>query len=382
MERYLASLFVFLFLTRCARTSVSSNATNDGGEALTDAAPRIDRDAACETVRVGATLAKAPVDVIVVVDNSFSMTDEVLAIQNNLNQSLAAIIEAGGLDYRVIMISRHGSATLDQSICVSAPLSGNASCSPPPARPSNSARFYHYSVEVRSTDPYAVIAQSYNAADEFYLAPNGWQAWLRPAAFKTIVLFTDDESAFPSSTLDQALLSAVPRNFGTAAARNYRFHAVVGLRENTPATKPYDPADPIVTQRCTGAMQAGAEHQGLARLTGGLRYPICQTGSYDAVFRAVATGVVTGARLACDFEVPPAPKGKVYRLPSAELEYTPSSGGAPRLLHQVGSAAGCAPDSFYLVGSHVYLCPSSCSEVSADVGARVEFLLECDVLVG
>ena len=119
--------------------------TDDAGMSNSDGGTGIDRDAACGNVRAAATLTKAPVDIVMVVDNSGSMTLEIQSVQNNINQSFAAILAASGLDYRVILISHHGSATVDQSICINAPLAGNASCNPVPANPTNSARFFHYS---------------------------------------------------------------------------------------------------------------------------------------------------------------------------------------------------------------------------------------------
>ena len=59
------------------------------------------------------------------------LTDEIVAVQNNINTSFANIIDQSGLDYRVIMLSKHGRATNDQSICISSPLSGNGTCSTP-----------------------------------------------------------------------------------------------------------------------------------------------------------------------------------------------------------------------------------------------------------
>ena len=104
-----------------------------------------DRDAACAEVRAEATLQKKPVDIIFVIDNSGSMTDEILAVQTNINKNFADIINKSGLDYRVIMVASHGDARSAQSVCISAPLSRHASCSPLPPQPGiNPPRFYHY----------------------------------------------------------------------------------------------------------------------------------------------------------------------------------------------------------------------------------------------
>lgn len=356
--------------------------TDDGGGSNSDGG--IDRDAACGEVRAAATLTKAPVDVIMVVDNSGSMTEEIVAVQGNINQSFAAILAASGLDYRVIMISRHGTANPGQSICINAPLASNASCAPPPATPGNSARFYHYSTEIASTNSLALVLSTYNVADEFNLAPTGWQAWLRPNAFKTFIEITDDNqgTAYTAQSFDTALLARSATNFGTAAKRNYLFHSIVGVRENVPATKEYAPTDPIVTNACSTAVNTGAVYQNLSRLTGGLRFPVCQTGSYDAVFKAVAAGVVTGATLACDFDVPAPPPGKQFVLKTAELAYTPGDGSAVQNFKQVTDQTQCAPSSFYISNNRVYLCPASCTTVQTDSKAKIELLLDCNAVVG
>lgn len=360
------------------------NGNGDGGMSTDDGGGTIDRDAACGDVKAAATLAKAPVDIIFVVDNSGSMTLEIQSVQNNINQSFAAIIAASGLDYRVILISNHGSATADQSICITAPLASNASCSPPPAKPGNSARFYQYSQEIASTNSLALILSTYAKADTLGLAPNGWQAWLRPGAVKTFIEITDDNqgTAYTAQSFDTALLQLAPNQFGTAAKRNYTFHSIVGVLENNPATKAYASTDPLVTTKCTSAVNTGAVYQNLSILTGGLRFPVCQTASYDAVFKTVAQGVVTGSTLSCDFDVPAAPPGKTFILTTAQLEYTPGGGGAPQYFKQVADQSQCAADSFYISNGRVYLCPTSCTKVQADSAAKIELLLDCNSVVG
>ena len=359
--------------------------TDDGGgSSNSDGGTGIDRDAACGDVRAAATLTKAPVDVIMVVDNSGSMTLEIQSVQNNINQNFATILAASGLDYRVILVSKHGSATADQSICINAPLAGNASCNPVPTNPTNSARFFHYSQEIGSTDSLSLLISTYNKADSLNLAPNGWQGWLRPNAFKTFIEITDDNqgTAYTAQSFDTALLNLSATNFGTAAKRNYVFHSIVGVKENTPATKEYAPTDPIVTSACSTAVNTGAVYQNLARLTGGLRFPVCQTASYDAVFKAVAAGVVTGATLACDFDVPAPPPGKQFVLTPAELAYTPGDGRAVQNFKQVSNQAQCVPNSFYISNNHVYLCPAACTTVQTDTKAKIELLLDCNSVVG
>ena len=138
--------------------------TNDPGAA----------DAACATTSAMATLVREPVDIIVVIDNSQSMTNEIQAVEQNIAVNFAAILTASSVDYRVIMVSRHGSAQNQQSICITTPLSGAASCTPPPPAPVNAARFFHYSIEIGSHNSFGQLLAGYRRADEFNLAPQGW----------------------------------------------------------------------------------------------------------------------------------------------------------------------------------------------------------------
>ncbi len=349
---------------------------------VADLTPPFDRDAACGMVKAQATLTKAPVDVIFVIDNSGSMSAEITAVQNNINNSFAKIIAASGIDYRIIMLSRHGSAANNQSVCISAPLSGVANCTTPPAQPVNTANFFHYSVEIDSFNSLSQITNTYKVKDEFNLAPNGWQAWLRPAAIKTFIEISDDESNTTIANFEKALFALTPANFGTATKRNYVFHSIVGVKEKATPTVAYQPAEPAVTTKCTSAQNTGPTYQDLSKLTGGVRYPVCQTANYDAVFNEVATGVIKGAKVSCDFNVPTAPPGKQFDLKTAQLQYTPGNGGAPRIFKQVTDAASCTPDSFYILNGRVNLCGDSCTTVQADDGATLEFLLDCYISVG
>ena len=339
--------------------------------------------AACSGVRSDAPLAKRPVDIIVVVDNSGSMTDEIVAIQNNINRSFADTLSRSGLDYRVILVASHGDAVSRQSVCVAAPLSTNPTCSPVPARPGlNPPRFYQYSIEIESTDSLQRLLNSYNGVerDQFGLAPLGWSQWLRSDAFKVFIEITDDNSALSETLFDAQLLAKTPQQFGDASSRNYAFYTIGGFKENSPATKAWEPTDPLQTALCTaggGAVNPSTVYQRLSILTGGLRFPICQYASFDAVFTNVASGVVSGARVACDFPLPTAPVGEKLDPSTVRLEYTPMGTGAVTPFAQVASAAACAPNSFYLDKDRVVLCPDSCSLLQKDSKAKVEVIYDC-----
>lgn len=353
-------------------------------------------DGACAVTSSQATLGKKPVDIIFVVDNSGSMSDEIIGIQDNINVNFAQIIGASGLDYRVIMVSRHGEAVGPESICISPPLSGNATCNPPPAQPTNGARFFHYSTEIDSHNSLRKIRDTYNTPDEFNQPAGGWSTWLRADALKVFVEVTDDEARSmtggqndpttdpigTANAFETALFGLTPKMFGDANNRNYVFHSIVGLAENNPATKAWEPNDPVQTTKCRYADNSESEHhaptyQELSKRTGGLRFPVCEFGSYDSVFQTIAQGVVAGAQIACDFAIPDPPTGETLDLSRVAVAYTPGSGGSTQYFSQAMNSAACVPNAFYIENNRIYLCPDACTTVKADSSGKVDVLFTC-----
>lgn len=366
----------------CGEGSVCSASGRCVSAASTDGGTPFDRDGACAVVSSQATLEKKAVDIILVIDNSGSMADEIKSVQNNINVNFAQIIAASGLDYRVIVLSKHGKADPDESICISPPLSGNTTCNPPASKPTNTANFFHYSQEIDSHNSLAQIIATYNKADPSGASPTGWSAWLRPNAWKTFIEITDDESSMTAANFETQLFALSPKNFGDANNRQYNFHSIVGLKENTPVTASWQPADPVQNALCTGnggdAVAPGEIYQGLSKLTGGLRFPICQYNNFDAVFNAVAQGVVQTGQVACDFAVPASPTGASVSLDMIAVQYTPGNGGAVSYLGQASTSAACTANAFYVENNRIYLCPAACTTLRQDPTAKVDVLFVCE----
>lgn len=111
---------------------------------------------ACATVTAEAELTTVPVDIIIVLDNSGSMHEEMGAVERNINQNFATILTATGVDYRVILLSRHrrgarttGETEANTSVCVTQPLSGLSTC--PAPLPVFTDRFYQYGEKSRAS---------------------------------------------------------------------------------------------------------------------------------------------------------------------------------------------------------------------------------------
>jgi hypothetical protein len=373
-----------------------------------------------------------PIDIIFIIDNSGSMSDQIQEVEENVKTNFADIIAASGIDYRVIMISRYGSSTgpdvgsSNYGVCVPTPLGGHDCVGPNGKMPVNGERFFHYSADIESLDGLCVLLESYDEPDEFDpdnnalndggirntwtpLAPTGWQEWLRPGAFKTFVMITDDDvdcrtqdlipddndrqnfditlddndntggGETAATSFDTALLSLSPEHFGTAETRNYVWHSILGLNENSPGTTAWEPEAAIQTSECGTGDQAagyGTGYQALSRLTGGLRYPICAQGdpaetNFNPIFNEIALGVIETAAIPCEFDFPEV--DGIINPANIKVRYTPSGGGDEIEFNRVTDEGACTTANDFYFDSNttptkLFLCGGACTLVQDDAG--------------
>ncbi len=348
----------------------------------------------CGTQAHEATLEKLPVDIVIVIDNSGSMGAEIEGVQDNININFANIIEQSGLDYRVIMVSEHGPFNGPESICVEAPLSGvpEGGCqNPPPAPVHNPGKFYHYSVPIASHNAWCQLLNHFPVGAKDQFGEDGYSQWLRPNAFKTIIGISDDgiacgefydgdneaDGVEAAQAFDEALLAMAPEQFGTADKRRYQYYSIAGMAYNNPQSQPYGPDEAMVTQMCPTAVDPGSGHQGASMLTQALRFPLCDTSSYDAVFQAIAQGVIEGSPVECSFKVPTPPEGEELDPESIVINYTPMGMGEPIALVQVDGLDQCTDNGFYIDGDAMHLCPAACELVQQDFDAQVGIEFAC-----
>lgn len=394
--------------------------SGDGGGVQFDGGTEdasLNEDTACVATSLQADYEQRPADIIFIIDNSESMTEEIDSVQKNINQNFASIIQRSGIDYRVIMLSRHGSSTQEQSVCIEAPL-GSGSCSPVPANPNtNPPHFYQYNLDVGSVDSLCLAIDTVKGAipPRGEATSPGWSQWLRQDSLKVFVEITDDGVDCSTKSLganamqtddgditlydldddlpenenvaggtrsaeafDAALTALAPEHFGSTSARNYMFFSFVGIKENTPPTTPWPPDVPATWEQCRpGSVDPGTTYQSLSVMTGGLRYPINQYDTYDAVFQAIADSVISGAKLTCEIEVPEAPGGHSIDLETVQIEFTPSNGGQKQIFAQVKSPEECKAMSFYIEEGLIRLCPETCSMAVQDNAASMNLLYGC-----
>jgi hypothetical protein len=379
--------------------AVGSPPSHGAVEGLVDGQPspamEVDADDACVIDEQEAELVTVPVDIILLLDNSGSMSDELEAVEANINVNFASILTNSDVDYRVILISRHRhdprgeSEESSTSICVSSPLSGLRDCTAA-AAPALSARFFQYSTKLESTDSFDVMLDTYfppfaesEREDKYDNAPLGWSQWLRPSAKKVFLEMTDDNEDMPIDTLLEQLVAMAPEHFGSDPSRlNFVFHSIVGVAEKSEPTEAYFPDEPVQTATCTGnsnvVENAGETYQELSRLTGGLRFPLCQFSAYDVVFRRIAEDVVETSSIACDFPIPAAPAGLELDLENVGIEYDPGSSAVPVRFGQAPTFDVCQTDAFYIENNRLNLCPEACDVVRRDLTAKLLVLFTCE----
>jgi hypothetical protein len=381
----------------CASGAQCSDAgLHAGASALVDAsaAPVVQADAACAMQSIRAQRgAPKPVDIVFVIDNSGSMSDEIAQVRANINEQFASIIAASGVDFRVIMITGYGVGGTE--VCIEPPLAG-APCESGLAA-TNGAHYFHYSQEIGSNDALCQMLATFTRPDSAKRFPNGWQAALRPDAQKALVMISDDsahcayqdgstrveigrDGADPfedALTFHKALLALSSQQFGVPPDIKYQFFSIVGMAPNTPSDEPFFPYQALQESPCDTAPTPGLSYQALSIITDALRYPVCEGRSFDAVFRVLARSVVQASKADCLFELPKASRqSEAIELADVNLEYR-SGGGASHRFSQVQSSSACKDDHSFFVQDHIELCPEACAVVQADATPQIDILYGC-----
>ncbi len=343
----------------------------------------------CVGVKARATLEKAPVDIIWVVDNSGSMGPAIDEVTRGIN-AFAQRIGASNLDYRVIMLSLRGRGSSQggdserYGVCVPAPLAGDGDCG-------NGDRFFHSSVDIRSTQPLeqllGILGQTRGYRSGEPRGGEGFRDQLREGATKSIVVVTDDNARlsandfehfpggvnpFSSTDLPPGILDGAWQGIFDG----YIFHGIYGWGSTS------DPRTACTYPSGEKPSASGTTYSTLVSRTGGVRAQICKGSlAWEPFFAEVAKAVEKDARVACDLTIPEAPSGAV--LDPQRVNVLIRLPGAPNIpLKKVAPAACRAEGGWYydndVAPTRVTLCPESCALAQegadrADAGVDVEF---------
>ncbi|MEA2753349.1 MAG: hypothetical protein QOI41_7492 [Myxococcales bacterium] len=318
----------------------SSGAPGDGGTS---------GDMTCAAAE--AQTQKAKVDIIFVIDDSGSMTEEMTQIRTNVN-TFATKIGTVGLDYTVTFIVRRGTNANQNQICVPAPLAG-ANCA------DNPPTFHHVNQDVQSTDSFQRILQTYDTS---------WKNYIRMEATKVFIEVTDDTSNMSETAFDTQLLAKQPAGmFGTAADRHYIWHSIV--------SKPFATTPPS-SSICSTAAGPSVQYQNLSILTKGIIDEVCKT-DYSGVLDNIAKGITD--KLGCELGYPSTATSDPTKL---AVTFTPK-GQAAQTLTQVTDVSKCGTiaDAWYYDNAasptKIILCPSMCTKANAATDGKLAALVGC-----
>lgn len=310
---------------------------------------------ACAKTQAAAT--KVPIDVIVGVDQSGSMSDDIANVKANVNK-LSDFLNKTKLDYRVVMMAKVGTATYD--VCVPAPLGGPSCASKPPT-------FRTVNQVVASTNVLSLFLSTFDAAS----GDKRWNDVLRKEALKVFIPISDDNSSLKGADFDKQLLAKPGGQFGTAMKRNYVVYPIMGA-----------PDFPKETPKCgSNAVNTGAEHIALAKLTKGKWFPICLK-DFGPVFEEIAK--TAASKVACELGVPMPPQGSTLDPAKVNVVYTPGTGGMPETILQDGSKPcemGANGWQYNADKTKILLCGTTCTKVQADTAAEVNVEFGCETKV-
>lgn len=295
---------------------------------------------ACQSLDQVSGIGLQPADIIVVVDNSGSMDAEAGFVQANMNAFSSAIFLAN-IDAHVVLISADNSS--DAGICMAQPL-GSGAC----PDDNNLPGYMHIIDGVGSNDALQKIIQHHAT----------WAPQMRATANKHIIVITDDDSDLSAGDFNQQFLALDPTYAG------YKAHAIAS------------PEDPVVaclaqTTCCPFIPLSAAlsqEYIDLAALTGGIFGNLCEQ-EFGPIFTAVAEQVIQGSSLACEYAIPPAPKGETFDPGEVNVGFFDSADVSLLELGYVDGAAACAGvgNGWYyddpVAPTTILLCPQTCDQV-------------------
>lgn len=293
----------------------------------------IDEPEECAELVTDAEVGSQPADIIIVIDNSNSMANEIAGVQASMN-AFSSQIAGAAVDPHVIMISgfEHNS---DSGICVPPPL-GSGLC---PAADHNPPGYWRVDNWVGSHSALQRVVSHY---------PD-YQPALRPTAATHVVVITDDDSDWTAQAFTDQFTALDP-NFD-----DFVLHAIIN--------------------------GSGSVYSQLAMQTGGQVANIV-TNDFQAIFDELASGVVATASLACEYELPALPPGQVFQADQVNVEFSDGIGGTLPI-GWVSDAATCAGvgDGWYyddaLAPSSIVLCPQTCDSIQGYEQASVHVIFGC-----
>jgi len=301
----------------------------------------------CAAVSVEAMTGFTPVDIVWVIDNSGSMSEEASLVQTNLN-SFATAFASLGIDLHVVLITAPG------YVEVPAPLGTDAS------------RFLRVGASVGSHNSLDVLLSSFPM----------YSGFLRRSAVMHFIDVTDDESSMGPGAFVTAMQGMLGKNF--------RFHSIA-----SPPGSTHSPFGLGITMDgCSGpsgdAADNGDNYWSLSSMTGGRTFSICSA-DWSGLFAELSTTLAVAMPLPCVYEVPAPPDGMSFDPMRVNIVHTLSD-GTNTTIPFVRDYTGCTDQGWYYEGDptdpdSIVVCPNTCRILESDTTGRVDVALGCATIL-
>jgi hypothetical protein len=185
-----------------------------------------------EQFTYGESEVNRPVDIVMAVDQSGSMDEEIENVRDNLN-AYSTALEDSGIDYTFTLIAERGQH--DNEICIPEPL-GGPNCS-------DTSEFHQIDDRVASTNALELIEEHITTIESY----------MREGSLRVFTVVTDDNSHMPATEFDSFLQ-------GREGYEDYIFDGIV--------------AEEAV---CEGTADNGDVYIELADMTGGQIEHVCDS---------------------------------------------------------------------------------------------------------
>lgn len=352
---------------------------NAGGAApVAPSAPAPDEPLAagdCGVVTQTAEARALPTDIIWAIDTSASMQAARDALQQELNAFSQRISDAG-IDAHIVLLG-----ATDQNFCFGpglplciAPPLGSGQCgggtlavakvglgltafcaSAALAGPGldSTESFVHLNAASGETMQLDTIVTQYEA----------YAHLLRPEAQKQLVITGDGDATQSVEQFQQALAALDP----AFSPDNTSFSAI------------------YCKSSCAGVCPLPATaYPGFVQSMNGVEGDLCagQAG-FAAVIDQLATAVIVGAQLACEWAIPPPPAGETFDSGKVNVRYTDPEGQVTDFA-RVPPGADCAEHDGWIYDdddapARIRVCPRTCEALQAGrAGGRMDLELGCE----
>lgn len=327
-------------------------------------------DCARTVVTATDTTIAEPADIIILVDSSPSMLEEIGFVRQNLNAFSEQIIDSG-VDARVIMIAETIPADVPEDmrdtvtgICIDPPL-GSGSC----PEDTSSPRYVHIPQPVGSSDSLDMLMKT---------RPE-WSPHVRPEALRAILVISDDDALYPRSIIfgDPPLWEDIDfmsnrffEDFDSVSAdllMPWSFNGVFPYTE------------------CAHADRIGKVYTQLVERTHGISGDLCAQ-DFQPVFDSLAARVVDDAvTLSCEWELPEPVDGQTFSTELVQVTRT-SAANVTQELSQVPGLDDCTLGAWHFDDPanprRILACPQTCDAISDDTGGKIDVVFGCEIVEG